>query len=93
MKNLVSIIIPVYRGNPVYFNKTIESCLSQTYKNVEVIIIDNGFNDELQDTLNELNTKENVTVIKNSKSGVCSGRNLGVKNAKGDYIMFLDADD
>ena len=93
MKNLISIIIPVYRGNPVYFNKTIESCLNQTYQNVEVIIIDNGCNDVLQDTLSELNNKDNVTVVKNSKSGVCSGRNLGVKTAKGDYIMFLDADD
>lgn len=93
MKSLISIIIPVYRGNPVYFNKTIESCLNQTYDYVEVIIIDNGCNDALQDTLSKLNTKENVTVVKNSKSGVCSGRNLGVKTAKGDYIMFLDADD
>ena len=93
MENLISVIIPVYRGNPIYFNKTIKSCLNQTYHHVEVIIIDNGFNDEIQDTLEELNHKENVRVIKNTKSGVCSGRNLGIKNAKGDYIMFLDADD
>ena len=36
MENLISIIIPVYRGNPVYFNKTVESCLNQTYDYVEV---------------------------------------------------------
>ena len=93
MEHLISIIIPVYKGNPVYFNKTIDSCLNQSYKNVEVIIINNGFNDEIQDKLDELDKLENIHVIKNSKQGVSSGRNLGIQNASGDYIMFLDADD
>jgi glycosyltransferase involved in cell wall biosynthesis len=87
---LVSVIIPNYNYGK-YLGQAIESVLDQTYKNVELIVVDN----ESTDNSIEVVTRflDVVTLIQKSHGGVSSARNLGLSNAKGEYICFLDSDD
>jgi len=92
-KDLISIIIPFYNEN-VYFDRCLQSALKQTYSNTEIIIINDGSKEEYRNLLENLESKYSkikVYHIKNSGAGFA--RNVGVKNAKGEYIAFLDADD
>lgn len=92
MKNhLISVIIPTYnRAN--YICEAVDSVLAQTYKNIEIIIVDDGSTDNTKDiVLQRYNSK--VTYILQNNSGPSSARNNGVKHAKGDLIAFLDSDD
>lgn len=84
----VSIIIPVYK-QAEYLPDAIESALNQTYKNIEVIIV----NDGSPDASAEIAAKYPVTLINQANKGLASARNAGIMNATGDYILPLDADD
>lgn len=89
----VSVIIPVFNVEQ-YVNYAVESVLSQTYKNIEIILIDDGSTDEspiLCDQLSERNNQ--IKVIHKTNGGASNARNTGIDNATGDYILFLDADD
>lgn len=90
-----SIIMPLYNKAP-YVSKAIESVLSQTYKDWELIIVDDGSTDDsysvAQNTLSK-SVDGNVTLVTQLNSGVGAARNNGVKLAKNDYFCFLDADD
>lgn len=88
---LVSIIIPVYNAES-YLAETIKSALEQTWQNKEIIIIDDGSTD------NSLHIAKNfecdlVKVLFQQNKGASAARNIGLKEAKGEYIQFLDADD
>ena len=92
-EELISIIMPVYNTEK-YIEKSIESVLNQTYKKIELIIIDDGSRDkspEICDSYAKLDERIRVFHIQNN--GVSNARNLGVKNARGKYIMFIDSDD
>lgn len=89
MKSKVSIIIPVHNSE-MYLKKCLESVLNQTYKNIEVICIENGSKDNSLKILNEY--KEIKTYVL-KKSGISLARNFGINKAKGNYIYFLDSDD
>lgn len=90
---LVSIIIPVYNVEK-YIEKCLNSAINQTYKNIEIIAINDGSNDKSLDILNKYEKKDNrIKVISIQNSGVSAVRNLGIKEAKGEYIFFLDSDD
>ena len=92
---IVSIIIPIYNVEK-YIKQCLESCINQTYKNFEVIIIDDKSTDQtLSITKNILSSSRiNYTIIeKNKRKGVSNSRNLGIKASKGKYIYFLDSDD
>jgi len=91
MNPLVSIIIPTYNAEK-YILDTVNSALSQTYKNIEIIIIDDGSTD---DTLNLINSfrLEKVKIFTQENKGASVARNNGLKHASGKYIQFLDADD
>lgn len=92
-KNSVSIVIPAYNSENV-INKCIDSILNQTYKNFEVIVVNDGSKDKTLDILNEYKEKyNNITVISKENAGQAQARNDGIKVAKGDYLMFIDADD
>jgi glycosyltransferase involved in cell wall biosynthesis len=88
---LVSVIIPAYNAAQ-YIGEAIESALAQTYKNQEIIVVDDGSNDN---TVELISNKygEKVTIIKQKNAGPSSARNRGIKEARGEYIAFLDADD
>lgn len=88
---LVSIIIPVYNAEG-FLAETIESTLLQTYKNIEIIVVDDGSNDSSYKVAKQYESPQ-TTVIKQANKGASAARNHGIALAKGDYIQFLDADD
>lgn len=93
MNKKISVIIPVYNTNPEFLQKAINSVLNQTYKNIEVIIVNDGSTDN--NTLNFLKTldNKNINIISQENKGAGGARNTGINSATGDYIGFLDADD
>ncbi len=88
---MISIIIPVYNGKK-YINDAIDSCLKQTYQNIEIIVIDDGSTDGLQKKDIESKSKK-IKYLKKKNEGPGIARNLGMKISTGSYIFFLDADD
>lgn len=95
MNALVSIIIPCYNSEK-YINKAIESVLHQTYKNWEMLIVDDCSIDKSRELIfYYINKYENIKYFKTvSNSGSAAlARNLAIQNAKGKYIAFLDSDD
>lgn len=93
MNKKISVIIPVYNTNPEFLQKAINSVLNQTYKNIEVIIVNDGSTDN--NTLNFLKTLDdkNINIINQETKGAGGARNTGLNAVTGDYIGFLDADD
>ncbi len=90
---LVSIIIPAYNAEKS-ISKICTSVLDQNYKNIEIIIVNDGSQDKTSKTAKKLKAKDSrVTLISQKNSGVSGARNTGIKNAKGDFIFFFDADD
>ena len=93
---LVSVIIPTYNCEQEV-SKCIYSVMNQTYKNVEIIVIDDCSSDNTVinvNTIKEQNAKRDIKVFLNEHNmGVSHSRNVGLKNATGKYIMFLDGDD
>lgn len=89
----ISIIIPVYNGEKNIV-KCVESVLNQSYKNTEIIIINDGSTDNTIKILNYYKAlNSNICVIDKKNEGVSSARNDGIKISSGDYILFVDADD
>ena len=90
---LISIVIPAYNVES-YLTKAVTSCIEQTYKNIEIIIVDDGSTDNTANIADELSEKyKNVKTIHTSNQGLSMARNNGYDIAKGDYIYFLDSDD
>ncbi len=92
MDKLVSIIIPVYNAEK-YLVETIESVISQTYKNWELIIINDGSTDNSESIAKSFLYDKRIQYIYQNNAGVSIARNQGIELIKGDYITFLDADD
>lgn len=95
MKNAgkVSIIVPVYNAEK-YLRESISSILEQSYTNLEIITINDGSTDLSSEILKEYREKDKRIVIFDQKNrGVSAARNVGLDNASGDFIMFVDADD
>ena len=91
INSLVSIIIPCYNGE-LFIKKTIDSALNQTYKKLEIIIVNDGSKDKTYEEICRYEA-QGVKIINKPNTGVSDSRNIGMKYASGDYIMFLDADD
>ena len=90
---LVSIIMPSY-NTAKYITNSIESVLNQTYKNWELIIIDDCSTDNTDEIIKNYNSEDRIKYIKNEKnSGAAVSRNRGLREAKGKWIAFLDSDD
>lgn len=83
-----SIIIPVYKVEK-YIGKCLESIKRQTFKDYEVIVVNDGTPDNSMDIVKKYNTK----IINQTNQGLSEARNNGVRHASGDYILFLDSDD
>lgn len=89
----VSVIIPVYNAE-LFIEGTVEEVFKQTIDNLEVICIDDGSTDKTLSVLNNLKTVyKNLKVYHKENGGAGSARNLGIGNAAGKYVFFLDADD
>jgi glycosyltransferase involved in cell wall biosynthesis len=90
-KPLVSIVIPVHNGEE-YIKEAIDSCLNQTYKNIEIIVVDDKSTDNTLKILKEYRDK--ITVISVEKqNGLGNVINIGIRASKGQYIARMDADD
>lgn len=85
----VSIIVPVYNGEK-FIKRCLDSLTCQTYDNIEIIVINDGSSDN---TLSLIKEYDNIVLIDKENTGVSDSRNIGLKKATGDYIMFCDADD
>lgn len=93
MEKLITIIVPVYNVAP-YLRTCIDSIIQQTYKNLEIILVDDGSTDESSSICDEYIQKDNrVVVIHKENGGLSEARNVGIDIAKGDYIGFVDSDD
>lgn len=89
----VSVIIPVYKVEK-YIHKCVDSVLNQTYKNLEVILVDDGSPDNCPSICDEYaQNDERVRVFHKENGGLSSARNLGLKNMTGEYVNFIDSDD
>lgn len=93
MNTMVSVIVPVYNVER-YLKRCLDSLLNQEYKNIQIIIIDDGSTDNSGRICDEYaNRYENIKVVHQTYNGVSDARNKGVDASDGDYIMFLDGDD
>ena len=86
----VSVIIPAYNAER-FLRQTIESVLAQTFRDFEIIVVDDGSKDETAEIAESFGAP--VICRRKTNGGVSSARNLGIKEAKGEYVAFLDADD
>jgi len=91
MKPLVSILIPAYNAGP-WIAETIQSALSQTWENKEIIVVDDGSKDHTFDAARQFSSR-GVRVIQQENQGAAAARNKALSLSEGSYIQWLDADD
>lgn len=93
MNELITIVVPIYKVER-YLSKCINSIINQTYKNIEVILVDDGSPDRCGEIC-DYYAKEDfrIKVIHKNNGGLSDARNIGIDNAKGKYISFIDSDD
>lgn len=92
-KDYLSVIVPVYMSE-IYLPKCIESIINQTYKKLDIILVDDGSPDDSGRICDKYAQKDNrVRVVHKENSGVSAARNIGISIAEGEYITFVDSDD
>lgn len=92
-EKLVSIIIPAYNVSE-YISRGIESCVSQTYGKIEIIIVDDGSTDHTWDIISDWQKSDSrIKAVRQENCGVSVSRNVGLEYARGEYVLFLDGDD
>ncbi len=93
MKNKVTMVIPVYNSEK-YIGRCLESVLNQTYKDIDILVINDGSKDNSQKIINEFAKKyKNITAIEQENMGVARTRNKAIQMTETEYIMFMDNDD
>ena len=89
----ISVIVPVYNTES-YLKKCIENIINQTFRNIEIILVDDGSTDTSAEILADYALRDNrIIVIHQENQGLSAARNAGMRSAKGEYIMFVDSDD
>jgi len=88
---LVSIIIPTYNAEQ-FIGRALRSAVVQTYKNIEIIVVDDGSRDGTEGVVRSFDDRRIIYVYQNNR-GQGNARNNGIKNCRGEYLTFLDADD
>ena len=88
---MVSVIIPVYNRETTVM-RAVKSVLNQTIKDLELIIVDDGSTDESIDIIKSINDRR-IRILKSDHKGACHARNVGIKNALGEFVAFHDSDD
>lgn len=92
-EKLVSVVIPIYNAEK-FLEKCVNSVLNQSYKNIEVILVDDGSKDSSLEICNSFqNLDHRIKVISKQNSGVGDTRNKGIEESNGYYLMFVDSDD
>ncbi len=90
---LISVIIPAYNAE-TFLAKTLESVLSQTYQNIEILVVDDGSTDKTAEIVKSFARKDNrISLLQQSNAGVAAARNLAIEKSRGEYIAPIDADD
>lgn len=93
MEDLISIIVPIYNVE-LYLDDCIKTIINQTYKNIEIILVDDGSTDNSAKICDEYEKKDSrIKVIHKENGGLSDARNKGLEEAKGKYICFIDSDD
>ena len=93
MKDLISVIIPVYNVEK-YLEKCIKSVINQTYKNLEIILVNDGSTDSSGEICNKfLKLDSRIILLNKVNEGLSAARNFGIQNSNGEYISFIDSDD
>lgn len=93
MQEKVSVIVPVYKVEK-YLDRCVQSIINQTYKNLEIILVDDGSPDNCPKMCDDYSKKDNrIIVIHKQNGGLSDARNFGLDIATGDYITFVDSDD
>lgn len=88
---MISVIIPLYNKEPI-IERSLQSVLSQDYDDFEVVVVNDGSTDHSADIVRSINDPR-IRLIEQENGGPSKARNTGTKNAKGEWILFLDADD
>ena len=88
----VSILRPCYNSQD-FISETLDSCIKQTYSNIEVIVVDDGSTDNSYKIAKEFERDSRIHVYQQISSGACYARNRAFEKSSGDYVIFLDADD
>lgn len=92
-KGKVSVIVPVYNVAK-YLEECLNSIINQTYKNIEIIIVNDGSTDNSLDIIEIFKNKDNrIKVISQENKGISEARNIGLKNTVGEFILYVDSDD
>lgn len=92
-QELISIVVPIYNTDS-YLEKCIKSIINQTYKNLEIILINDGSTDNSLNIINKYKKQDNrIRVLNQSNKGLSECRNIGIKKSKGEFIAFIDSDD
>lgn len=93
MNDLISVVVPVYNVKH-YLKRCIESILDQTYRSLQIILVDDGSTDGCSQICDSYSKKDvRIEVIHQRNQGLSSARNIGLQNATGKYICFIDSDD
>lgn len=93
MNELISVIVPIYKVEN-YLEKCVNSIINQTYKNLEIILVDDGSPDNCPKICDDLSKKDKrIKVIHKKNGGLSDARNAGIEVAKGKYLSFIDSDD
>ena len=91
---VVSIILPCRNADPVLLGRAVDSVLAQTFAEYELLILDDGSDEDFQESLRAEAAKDGrIRLIRQEPSGVSAARNRGIREAEGEYITLLDADD
>ena len=89
----VSVVVPVYNGKN-FIKRCMDSVLNQSYKNIELVMVNDGSKDESLSIMKELSKgKENVVIVDQKNGGVSSARNNGLDHSTGKFVTFVDVDD
>ena len=92
-RDLISIIVPIYNVEK-YLTECVDSIIKQTYKNLEIILVDDGSTDHSKDICDQyVKIDTRIRVIHKVNGGLSSARNAGIDIANGNYYMFIDSDD
>ena len=90
---MISVIVPVYNTEK-FLNRCVDSILNQTYKDLEILLVDDGSTDKSSTICEEYaSLDKRIKVIHRENGGLSAARNTGIENAKGEYFLFLDSDD